>query len=102
VNNHVAHTANPHRTPDVTDWKLQVGQLAEAQRAVCEVAITLDRDLLRRKNYVKIIPVPQFDIMQDFKCWVPDTTIKELCNFWHAHNNLVNAWAATKMAWRYP
>jgi hypothetical protein len=97
VNDHIAHTANPDRRPDVADWKLQVGQLAEARRAVCEVAITLDRDLLRRKNYVNIIPVPQFDIMQDFRCWVPDATIKELWDFWHAHNNLVNSWTTTKI-----
>jgi hypothetical protein len=92
VNNHVAHTANPLRRPEVSDWKLQVGQLADAQRAICEVAITLDRDLLNRKNYVKIVPVPQFDIMQEFGCWVPDETIKALWDFWHAYVDLVNAW----------
>jgi hypothetical protein len=92
VNNHIAHTANPHCRPEVSDWKLQVGQLAEAQRAICEVAITLDRELLHRKSYVKIVLVPQYDIMQDFRCWVPDGTIKALWDFWHAHNRLVNAW----------
>lgn len=97
VNDHIAHTANPHRRLDVTDWKLQVGQLAEAQRAVCEVAIALDRDLLGRKNYVKIIPVPQFDIMQDFKCWVPDATMKSLWDFWHSYSGSVNAWTQTKV-----
>lgn len=92
MNDFVAHTANPLRRPHLTDWNMQVGQLTEAQKAICEVAITLDRDILRRTNYVKIIPVPQFDIMQEFRRWVPDATIKTLWEFWHAHNDAVNAW----------
>jgi hypothetical protein len=92
VNDFVAHTANPLRRPHLTDWNLQVGHLTEAQKAICEVAITLDRDILRRTNYVKIIPVPQFDIMQEFRRWVPDAAIKTLWEFWHAHNDAVNAW----------
>jgi hypothetical protein len=92
VNNYIAHTANPLRRPNLSDWNLQVRHLTEAQKAICEVAVTLDRDLLRRKNYVKLIPVPQFDIMQEFRRWVPDTAIKELWEFWHNHNDEVNAW----------
>jgi len=71
---------------------LQTGHLFEAHKAICVVAITLDRDLLHRKNYVKIIPAPQFDIMQEFRCWVSDTDVKELWKFWHDHNDSVNAW----------
>jgi hypothetical protein len=92
VNDYVAHTANPVRRPNLADWNLQVGHLTEAQKAICEVAITLDRDLLRRNNYVKIVPVPQFDIMQEFRPWVPDSKLKILWKFWHAHNDAVNAW----------
>jgi hypothetical protein len=92
VNDYVAHTANPSRRPNHTDWNLKVGQLADGQKAICEVAITLDRDLLRRKNYVEIIPVPQFDIMQEFRPWVPDAKIKMLREFWHDHRARVNAW----------
>ncbi|MGA3003250.1 MAG: hypothetical protein ABSE20_16175 [Acetobacteraceae bacterium] len=92
ANNHIAHTANPLRRPNLNDWSLQVGHLTEAQKAICDVAIKFDRDLLGRKNYVKVIPVPQFDIMQEFRYWVPDTDINELWKFWHAHNDSVNAW----------
>jgi hypothetical protein len=92
VNNYVAHTANPLRRPNASDWNLQMGHLVEAQKAICEVAIAFDRDLLHRKNYVKIVPVPQFDIMQEFRRWVPDAVIKTLYDFWHAHNDSVNAW----------
>lgn len=92
VNNYVAHTANPQRRPNLNDWDLQVTHLTEAQQAICQVAVTLDRDLLNGTNYVKLIPVPQFDIMQEFRSWVPDERIKKLWEFWHAHNDAVNAW----------
>ena len=92
VNNYLAHTANPLRRPNVNDWNLQVEHLTGAQKAICEVAITLDRDLLVRKNYVKIVPVPQFDIMQEFRRWVPEAAIGTLWDFWHAHTDAVDAW----------
>jgi hypothetical protein len=41
---------------------------------------------------VEIIPVPQFDIMQEFRPWVPDAKIKMLREFWHDHRARVNAW----------
>jgi len=92
VNDYVAHTADPLRRPNVSQWNLQVSHLTEAQKSICQVATTLDRDLLRRRNYVKIVPVPQFDIMREFRHWVPDAGIKALWEFWHAHNDSVNAW----------
>jgi hypothetical protein len=92
VNDYVAHTANPLRRPNLGDWNLQVAHLIDAQRTICQVAISLDRDLLRRRNYVKIVPVPQFDIMQEFRRWVPEAMINALWQFWHAHNDAVNAW----------
>jgi hypothetical protein len=95
VNDHVAHTANPLRRPQASKWKLQVGQLADAQRAICEVAIMLDRDLLKRKSLVNVVRVPQFDIMEEFRCWVPEEAIKDLWDFWHAHSRSVNAWIST-------
>lgn len=95
VNNYIAHTANHGGARIVAEWNLQVGHLTEAQKAICEVAIQFDRDVLRRRGYVKIIPVPQFDIMQEFRSWVSDGDIKKLWEFWHAHNDAVNAWCGT-------
>ena len=92
VNHYVAHTANPLRRPNITDWNLHISHLTDAQKSICEVAVAFDRDILRRRNYVKIVPVPQFDIMQEFRPWVTDATIKALWEFWHAHNDAVNAW----------
>jgi hypothetical protein len=99
VNNYVAHTANPLRKRNVTDWNLQVGHLIEAQKAICEVAVIFDRDLLQRRSYVALIPVPQQgNIMQDFMNWVPEASIEKLWEFWHAHNRTVNAWIPSSVA----
>jgi hypothetical protein len=94
VNNYVAHTANPLRNKNnFPDWNLQVGHLIEAQKAICEVAIILDRDLLQRQNLVQLIPVHQDgELMQDFRNWVSESTIEKLWVFWHAHRNEVNSW----------
>ena len=92
VNDYVAHTANPDRKKNITDWNLQVGHLIEAQKAICEVALIFGRDLLQGRSYVALIPEPQFDIMQEFRSWVPEASIKKLWEFWHAHNRTVNAW----------
>jgi hypothetical protein len=95
VNNYVVHTANPDLRRDVVQWNLQVQHLTAAHKAICEVALKFDRDLLRRQNRVKVIPVVQGDIMQDFRSWVPHEDIPKLFEFWHAHNEAVNAWCGT-------
>lgn len=95
VNDYLAHTANRLRKPNVSDWNLQLGHLTGAQKAICEVAVTIDRDFLRRRNNVRIIPVPQFDIMQEFRPWVAADGIKKLLEFWRAHNDTVNGWIDT-------
>jgi hypothetical protein len=92
VNNHVAHTANPLRRPIAMQWNLQAEHLIKAQKAICVAAVKFDRDVLRRRNYVKVLPVPQFDIMQEFRSWVPDDGIKKMWEFWHAHQDVVNEW----------
>lgn len=92
VNDYIAHTANPVRRPNLSNWNLQVKHLTEAQRAICQVAVTLDRDLLQRRNDVVLIPVPQFDITQEFRSLVSEDQIQTLWEFWHTHNDAVNAW----------
>jgi hypothetical protein len=92
VNDYVAHTGNPLRRPAMSDWNLQVAHLTEAQKAICEVANRLDRDLLRRKQNAMVVPEPQFDIMREFRCWVSEANITELRKFWYLHRAEVNAW----------
>jgi hypothetical protein len=73
-------------------WHLQEQHLTDAQKAICEVAMILARDLLQ-KDYVEVMPVVQSgDIMEDFKLWVPAADIQKLRNFWHNHRTTVNSW----------
>jgi hypothetical protein len=58
VNNYIAHTGNPRRRPNMPAWHLQEQQLTDAQKAICEVAMILARDLLQR-DYVEVMPVVQ-------------------------------------------
>ena len=91
VNNYIAHTGNPRRRPNMPAWHLQEQQLADAQKAICEVAMILARDLLQR-DYVEVMPVIQSgDIMEDFRLWVPAEDIPKLWEFWHAHRAAVNS-----------
>jgi hypothetical protein len=71
---------------------LQVPHLIEAQKAICNVAITLDHDIFHRNISINIIPEPQFNIMEDFTLWVSDEVISKLWKFWHAHKKEVDAW----------
>jgi hypothetical protein len=87
---HIAHTANPARRPNITDWNLTDDDLANAQKVICEVALSLDRARARPNGYVKIIPVVQTLDMREFNLSEADT--KKLWEFWHTHNDAVNAW----------
>jgi hypothetical protein len=92
VNNYIAHTGNPQRRRNMPAWHLQEQQLTDAQKAICEVAMILARDLLQR-DYVEVMPVVQSgDIMEDFRLWVPAEDIPKLWEFWHAHRAAVNSW----------
>ena len=85
ANNYIAHTGNPRRRPNMPAWHLREQQLTDAQKAICEVAMILARDLLQR-DYVEVMPVVQSgDIMEDFRLWVPAEDIPKLWEFWHAH-----------------
>jgi hypothetical protein len=59
ASDHIAHTGNPLRRPNLTDWNLKDDDLTNAQKAICEVAIALDRVRAKPRGYVKIIPVVQ-------------------------------------------
>jgi hypothetical protein len=43
ASDHIAHTGNPARRPNITDWNLSENDLTVAQKAICEVAIVLSR-----------------------------------------------------------
>jgi hypothetical protein len=90
VNDHIAHTGNPVRRLRITDWNLTDDDLTNAQKAICEVAIALDRTRAKPKNWIKIIPVVHILDMREFN--LSDADTKKLWEFWHAHNKAVNGW----------
>jgi hypothetical protein len=71
---------------------LRVCDLTAAQKAICEVAVRLDRDLLGRKTPAELLPVPQYDMLEEFRPWLPEHGIRELWRFWSEHRRAVNAW----------
>lgn len=87
---HIAHTGDPARRPNITDWNLKDDDLTNAQKAICKVALSLDRARTRPKGYVKIIPVVQTLDMREFNLSEADT--EKLWKFWHTHTDAVNAW----------
>jgi len=90
TSDHVVHSGNPVRRHSLTDWNLTESDLTAAQKAICELAVALDRARTKPKGYVKIIPVVQTLDMREFGLSAADT--KKLWDFWHAHNDAVNAW----------
>jgi hypothetical protein len=99
VNQHIAHTANPGRTPNAVVWNMQMRNLTRAHEAICKAATILDRDILQRQTFTNIVPVPQGDIMQDFRIWVPDEGIQTLYRFWHDHVKRVDDWGRHPHGW---
>jgi hypothetical protein len=90
ASDHIAHTGNPERRPNITDWNLTDDDLTKAQKAVCEVAIAVEHARAKPKGYVKIIPVANTLKFLDFGLSEDDT--KKLVEFWHAHNDVINSW----------
>jgi hypothetical protein len=90
ASDHIAHTGNPARRPNITDWNLTDNDLTNARKAICKVAIALDRICTKPNAYVEIIPVVQTLDMRTF--YLSDADTKKLWEFWHDHNAAVNAW----------
>ena len=92
TSDHIVHTGNPARRPNITDWNLTDDALTQAQRTICEVALSLDRARVEPRGYVKLIPVVQTLDMREFG--LSDADTRKLREFWHAHNDAVNGWIA--------
>jgi hypothetical protein len=92
VNKHVGHTDDPERSKDFVAWNMGMKDLEDAQKAICRAAIALERDILKVRNRVEIIPVYQGDPLEDLRLWVPDEFIEKLYQFWHSHIREVNSW----------
>jgi hypothetical protein len=94
---YIAHNGNPAR-PDWHQWTLTSDKITAAQKAICEVAVIIERDLLAITQRTHLIPVPQFDYLAEVKALVPSDKLKGLRDFWHAHNDSINAWVRVPAA----
>gem|GEM_PF-2380611 len=92
ANNYIAHTGDPRRRQNLSEWKLLADHLTEARKAICEVVVTLDHDLLKRTNPFEIMPVPQYNFTQEFESWVGAGDIQKLHKYFHEYRRAVNAW----------
>lgn len=90
TSDHIAHTGNPARRPKISDWNLTDDDLTNAHKAICEVACALECARTNSRGFVVIIPVVQTLNMTEFRLSNEDT--RKLWDFWHAHNDAVNAW----------
>ena len=92
VNSHVAHTANPQRAQNFVKWDMEMQHLEDAHKVICRAASVLERDILRIQNRIELIPVPQSDVMEDLRLWIPDEIVDQLYKLWHEHRKKVNSW----------
>jgi hypothetical protein len=89
---YIAHNADPQTTRNWKAWGLTSDKITMTQKAICEVAIIIERDLLLITQRACLVPVWQGDYLAKVRLVVPPDQLDALRNFWHAHNKLVNEW----------
>lgn len=88
----ITHNADPQKTRDWKAWGLTSSKITAAQKAICEVFIVIERDLLAITQRACLIAVYQGDYLEEVRPWVPKHQLSALREFWHAHNKQVNQW----------
>jgi len=92
VNKHVAHTADPQKARNWEEWNMDMKDLENAQKAICQVAFKLDR-ILRWGCPSITIPVYQYYHAEDLMSWVvPEEKRDELNKSWYDNVKRVDAW----------
>jgi hypothetical protein len=94
VNKYVAHTAK-QKSQNFVPWNMGMQHLEAAQKAICEAAVVLNRDILRWANFIEIMPVPQNYFGEDLMLWVPEEHRETLNQARHDNRERVNAWRQT-------
>jgi hypothetical protein len=89
---YIAHNADPQTTRNWKAWRLTSDKIMMTQKAICEVAIIIERDLLLITQRACLVPVWQGDYLAEVRLIVQPDQLDALRNFWHAHNKLVNEW----------
>jgi hypothetical protein len=81
VNKYIAHTAK-QKPQKFVPWNMGMQHLEAAQKAICQAAIVLNRDILGWANFVEIMPVPQYYFGEDLMLWVPEELRDKLNDAW--------------------
>jgi hypothetical protein len=89
---YIAHNADPLKTRDWKAWRLTAAKITMAHKAICEVFIIIERDLLAITQRACLIAVYQGDYLEEVRPWVPKEQLSTLREFWHDHNKQVNQW----------
>ncbi|HEX2715762.1 MAG TPA: hypothetical protein VHM88_26565 [Candidatus Acidoferrales bacterium] len=89
---YVAHNADPATTKNWKTWNLTSAQIASTHKAICEVAIIIERDLLLITQRTHLIAVYQGDVLAEIRPYVPQGEVSALRQFWDEHNDAVNSW----------
>jgi hypothetical protein len=66
-------------------------QLISTHKAICEIAIIIERDLLQITQRTHLIAVYHGDIMAEIRPYVPHSELPGLRQFWDEHNDTVNS-----------
>lgn len=88
---YVAHNGDP-ATRNWPSWTLTSEMLRKAQKAICEVATIIERDLLAIRQRAHLVPVLQGDYLAEVKSFVPVDKLPALQDFWHSHHAGLNDW----------
>jgi hypothetical protein len=88
---YIAHNGNP-ATRKWVAWGLTSETIARAQRAICEVAVVVERDLLLLRQRAHLVPVPQFDYLAEVRSIVPPAALPALREFWYAYHADIDEW----------
>ena len=89
---YVAHNADPATTRNWKTWNLTSAQLTSTHKAISEVAIIIERDLLLITQRTHLIAVYQGDLLAEIRPYVPKEQLLGLRQFWNEHNESVNSW----------
>jgi hypothetical protein len=91
ASDHIAHSGNPARRPRFADWHLTEKDLTNAQKAICQVTMMLDRCRSKPRKYSKIFPSVGLN-MQRFN--LPPAETQKLWDFWRVNADTVNSWVS--------
>jgi hypothetical protein len=66
--------------------------VTSTHKAICEIAIIIERDLLLITQRTHLIAVYQGDALAEIRSYAPQGQLPALRKFWDEHHDAVNGW----------